>query len=161
MLDWRTCKDVTITKKKGVEVKQAPATYPASCTAACYIARSHADGITTPNYLQVIHPCIHSIKYPCIIHASIHASSIHPSTHPSNKVSMHPSNKVSMHPSMQPSILSIHASIHPCIHPSVRLCMHSFTCVCLQSKQSAFFIDHLCKIFATHRQVSFALKRFC
>ncbi|DBA75798.1 hypothetical protein WJX77_002902 [Trebouxia sp. C0004] len=52
VLDWRTCKDVLITKKKGVEVKQAPACYPASCTAACYIARSHADGITTPNYLQ-------------------------------------------------------------------------------------------------------------
>lgn len=52
VLDWRTCKDVMITKRKGVEVKQGPACYPASCTAACYIARSHADGITTPNYLQ-------------------------------------------------------------------------------------------------------------
>lgn len=56
VLDWRTCKDLSITKEKGAEVKQAPAAYPASCTAACYIARSHADGITTPNYLQVIPP---------------------------------------------------------------------------------------------------------
>ncbi|KAL0023379.1 hypothetical protein WJX79_000175 [Trebouxia sp. C0005] len=52
VLDWRTCKDVLITEKKGAEVKQARACYPASCTAACYIARSYADGITTPNYLQ-------------------------------------------------------------------------------------------------------------
>jgi len=38
-----------------------------------FIARSHAEGITTPNYLQVSHPSIHPSIQP----------SIHPSIHPS------------------------------------------------------------------------------
>ncbi len=73
-----------------------------------------------------IHASIHPMIYPCFVHACIHAF-IHASIHP-----IHP-----LHP--------FNPSMHASIYPSVRLCMHVFTCVCLQSKQSAFFIEHLCK----------------
>lgn len=53
VLDWRSCKDVAITAKNGVEVKQPPPAYPVSCTAACYVARTQADSVTTPDYMQV------------------------------------------------------------------------------------------------------------
>ncbi|KAL3144765.1 hypothetical protein ABBQ38_001880 [Trebouxia sp. C0009 RCD-2024] len=52
VLDWRSCKDVAITAKNGVEVKQPPPAYPVSCMAACYVARTHADSVTTPDYMQ-------------------------------------------------------------------------------------------------------------
>ena len=102
-----------ITKRKGVEVKQGPACYPASCTAACYIARSRADGITTPNYLQVIRLSIHRPIHPCM-HAPIHAS-----IYPSNHLSVCPCVHASMHSSIRPII---HALIHMCMHAKQALC---------------------------------------
>ena len=53
VLDWRSCKDVSITLEKGVDVKHPAPAYPVSCTAACYVARTHAESVTTPDYLQV------------------------------------------------------------------------------------------------------------
>lgn len=53
VLHWRSCKDVSITLGKGVDVKHPAPAYPVSCTAACYVARTHADSVTTPDYLQV------------------------------------------------------------------------------------------------------------
>lgn len=53
VLDWRSCKDVLITLEKGVDVKHPVPGYPVACTAACYVARTHVDSVTTPDYLQV------------------------------------------------------------------------------------------------------------
>ena len=53
VLDWRSCKNALISLENGVDVKHPAPAYPVSCTAACYVARTHADSVTTPDYLQV------------------------------------------------------------------------------------------------------------